>query len=221
MRLRTPPRRRAITQSDVVVLILVVAAFAVVITAISPNFRRRSPPRAVRVVCINNLKQIGLAARIYANDHDDKFPWEVPATNGGTIHLANSPEVFRHFLAMSNELTTPKILFCPADTKRSRVEDFAKLQNAIVSYFVGISSTMSNANALLSGDRNVTGGTLSKGFTRTFTSNSVAGWTKEIHHDAGNVGLADGSAQQVTAAGLNKQLQMVFETTPVVRLAIP
>lgn len=52
--------------------------------------------RAERIACINNLKQIGLAARIWGGDHGDAAP----------------PD----FLSMSNELNTPKILVCPSDT---------------------------------------------------------------------------------------------------------
>ena len=50
--------------------------------------------RAQSIACINNMKQIGLAARLWANDHNNVFP----------------PD----FVTMKNELNTPKILFCPA-----------------------------------------------------------------------------------------------------------
>ena len=49
--------------------------------------------KAQSISCVNNLKQIGLAARIYATDHNDAYP----------------PD----FLSMKNELATPKILICP------------------------------------------------------------------------------------------------------------
>jgi hypothetical protein len=53
--------------------------------------------RAQSIACMNNLKQIGLAGRIWATDHGDKLP----------------PD----WLAMKNELSTPRILFCPADAE--------------------------------------------------------------------------------------------------------
>ena len=55
--------------------------------------------RAQSITCVSNLKQIGLAARMYSNDHKDTFP----------------PD----FFAMSNELNSPKILVCPADPTRA------------------------------------------------------------------------------------------------------
>ncbi len=61
--------------------------------------------RAQAIACVNNLKQIGLAVRIYANDNKD----------------VNPP----NFLSMSNELNTPKILFCPGNTNHPPVQTWA------------------------------------------------------------------------------------------------
>jgi hypothetical protein len=70
--------------------------------------------RAMAIACVNNLKQIGLAARIWANDNHDVSP----------------PDL----LSMSNELNTPKILVCPADTNRAAAVTFAKYTDANCSY---------------------------------------------------------------------------------------
>jgi len=40
-----------------------------------------------------------------------------------------------------------------------------------------------------------------------------------LHNNEGNLGLSDGSVQQVTSTGLLKQLQA--QDLPVIRLAIP
>jgi prepilin-type processing-associated H-X9-DG protein len=72
---------------------------------------------------------------------------------------------------------------------------------------------------LLSGDRNITGGTLNNGFLRILKTNTLAGWTTEMHNRAGNIGLADGSVQQVTDRGLQQQLEA--SALPLIRLAIP
>ena len=44
--------------------------------------------KAQRIRCVNNLKQIGIATRIYATDNQDRFPWQVPQTEGGTAEIA-------------------------------------------------------------------------------------------------------------------------------------
>jgi hypothetical protein len=55
------------------------------------------------------------------------------------------------------------------------------------------------------------------------TANDRVEWTKEIHNLNGNIGLGDGSAQQVTSQNLSKQLQSAFLSTTqaVHRLALP
>ncbi|HHY86039.1 MAG TPA: hypothetical protein GYA07_11000 [Verrucomicrobia bacterium] len=70
--------------------------------------------RAMRIACINNMKQLGLAARIWATDHDDLMP----------------PDV----LSMTNEMNTPRILHCPADTSRTQAATWAEFTMANCSY---------------------------------------------------------------------------------------
>ena len=71
--------------------------------------------QAQSIACVNNLKQIGLAARIWASNNGDVFP--------------------PNFLTMSNELSTPKILFCPADKGHSEARNWAGFGSAnVVSY---------------------------------------------------------------------------------------
>ena len=41
--------------------------------------------RAQRIACVNNLKQVGLAFRVWALDHQDRFPFNVPAKEAGTM----------------------------------------------------------------------------------------------------------------------------------------
>ena len=56
--------------------------------------------KAERIKCVNNLKNLGLAARIWSTDNTDK----------------NLP---RDFMTMKEELSTPKILVCPSDPSRA------------------------------------------------------------------------------------------------------
>ena len=90
--------------------------------------------KAQRISCVNNMKQISIALRIYATDNEDRYPWQVPQAEGGTAELtrpksdtnalldADGKPIFDantwlHFQALSNELSNPKILRCPSDTR--------------------------------------------------------------------------------------------------------
>ena len=108
-------RNAAMTLFEVGVVIAIVMILVVVFL---PRFAR-SPEHSSRINCVNNLKLIGLAYRIWAGDNNDKYPMQVSTTNGGTMELmADGKNVWRNFLVMSNELSTPKILFCPAGAGR-------------------------------------------------------------------------------------------------------
>ncbi len=41
--------------------------------------------RAQSIACMNNMKQLGLALRIYANDHGDQFPFNVSTNESSPV----------------------------------------------------------------------------------------------------------------------------------------
>ena len=101
-----------------------------------------APKKAQQINCVSNLKQIGLSFRLWSMDNKDRFPFNVPAKEGGTLDFcARDAEGFdanswRHFQVMSNELNTPKILVCPDDKSKSRALDFVSLGAGNVTYQV-------------------------------------------------------------------------------------
>ena len=64
--------------------------------------------------CVSNMKQIGLAVRMWSSDNKDVLP----------------PD----FLTMSNELSSPKILTCPSDTGKTRMMDWSQFSPNNVTY---------------------------------------------------------------------------------------
>jgi hypothetical protein len=149
----------------------------------------------------------------------------VASTNGGTLEFALTGDVWRHFQIISNEINSPKVLFCPEDKKRPRTANWQEItNNSHLSYLVGLDADETLPQTILSGDRNLTSKTIKpvKGVLN-ITANDRVEWTKEIHNLNGNIGLGDGSAQQVTSQNLSKQLQSAFLSTTqaVHRLALP
>lgn len=60
--------------------------------------------RAWTIRCVNNLKQLGLAVRIWTTDHADEFPPTIAS--------------------MTNEISDLRILACPADAARQPAQDW-------------------------------------------------------------------------------------------------
>jgi prepilin-type N-terminal cleavage/methylation domain-containing protein len=201
----------------VIEMLVVVAIIAFLACFLIPSLAR-AKARANRIRCTSHLKQVGMGFRLWANDHEEQYPFT--STNAaGSFRWVNSPEVFRHYQVMSNELVTPRILVCPRDSQRKPTENFSSFSNDNLSYFVGFDAREDAPQTILSGDWNLTGGTLSNGFLRVITPNTAVEWTKEIHQSAGNIGLGDGSVQQVTTAQLRQQLAL--QTNAFIRLAVP
>jgi prepilin-type processing-associated H-X9-DG protein len=200
-------RHNAMTLIEVLAVMLAVMLIVVVVL---PEFLPSNHmSRAPRIQCVNNLKQIDLAAQVWEGDNNDKFPPQVPGTNGGTMEFTTGPNVWRHFQVMSNELSTPKVLLCPAETDqdRFRATNFVNFCNSNVSFFVGVDVTNeTNPAMILSGDHNITNGTPVRNGLLELTTNRLAGWTSEMHNKVGNVALADGSVRQISIVGLQNAI---------------
>ena len=212
---------RALTLTEVLVVICVVV---VLVALFLPMLVRTSDGR--RPVCLNNLKQIALAFKVWEGDHGDRYPMQVSVTNWGAMELSLTGDVAGIFCAMSNELSTPKILVCPADTGRIAATNFATdFNNGKISYFVGLDAEDKYPKMLLSGDDNlVVNGVRVRPGILNLTRNTSVEWTKErigkLHgSNPGNVALADGSVQQTAALNFNSALMNISAATN--RLVIP
>lgn len=206
---------RAMTLVEVLVVVVVVTIIAAFY--LMPPLAQ-GPARSPRIQCLNNLKQVGLAARVWEGDNENKFPWSIAQTNGGSMEFTAGPNLWRHFQVMSNELSTPKVLTCPADD-RLAATNFTYVSNSNISFFLGIGVTSENTvNALFAGDRNITNGLTIKNAMLDLPPDRPAGWTSEMHNKVGNILLADGSIQQLSIADLRSligapQFTMTSETT--------
>ena len=151
-----------------------------------------------KINCVNNLHQIGLAYRVWAGDNGDKYPMQVSVKNGGAKELVFKGNVAACFQVMSNELSTPKIVICPADTSRSAANNFTTgFDNSKVDYFVGVDADLIRPQMLLSGDDNfAVGGVPVKPGLLVITTSQPITWTAARHVNQGNIGFADGQVWQ-------------------------
>jgi len=212
-------RSHALTITEVLVSVGIVCVLAGI--AFLAFHRQKVVHRVVHqnrssdIQCVNNLKQIGLAYRIWEGDNGDKLPMRVPAAKGGAMEPALRGNVAPIFQVMSNELSTPKVLLCPVDASRVAAGNFsAGFDNSHVSYLVGLDADDAHPSTLLSGDSNLAmDGKPVKSGLMTITQDHSVTWTSDRHVNKGNLGFADGSVWQRAD---DKKLETVEG-----RLAIP
>jgi competence protein ComGC len=222
---------QGMTLVEAVVVIFVIAVLAMVLV---PALLAPNHPGRARISCTYNLKQFALAAKIWAGDHNDQYPMEASVSNGGTLELMNTPDAWKAFQVLSNELSTPTVLGCPEVFPHGGyATNFDENLKNKISYFIGLGLTDTNANGLLAGDDNfLNQGSPVKPGLFEITSGTPVGWDSSRHTDietyawiyrksvsCGNVALGDGSVQSLNNSTLRDQMRRTGLATN--RLVIP
>jgi prepilin-type N-terminal cleavage/methylation domain-containing protein len=224
--------KKAFTLIELLVVIAIIAILAAMLLPALAAAKRK----AQKINCVNNLHQIGTAFKVWEGDNGDHYPMAVSTGKGGALEnvLSASSEgegittyppsgITNVFMVMSNELSTPKILYCTSDSSAGRgvATNFTQLAYAspggatvgtnCISYFIVGDAIDTFPQMILDGDRNL--GTVSTtaigqfapAITVTGGQQIGNGWQRvwawsanEMHLKTGNIGLADGSVQQTT-----------------------
>jgi prepilin-type N-terminal cleavage/methylation domain-containing protein len=122
--------KKAFTLIELLVVIAVIAILAALLLPALAAARRK----AQRVSCLSNLRQQGTAFRIWADEHGDTYPMNVPLAQGGGQEFVGSvkgllnatlPADVAHYspayqyYCISKQLAETKVMYCPADTARA------------------------------------------------------------------------------------------------------
>jgi hypothetical protein len=178
--------------------------------------------RSERFVCLNNLRQLGIALQVWGGDHGDLPPFEVGVSEGGTRQHSLSPNVWFHLAWLSNEVVTPNIFLCPSDSGRPATDFSASpsggylhpnFRDQATSYILS-HPVVGESTGIVSGDRNLPfdGTTSCARFNWTFTLlrtpfNPSRTWTAGLHEPGGNLLRSDGRADAVDGAGLRMAIE--------------
>ena len=215
---------RAFTRLELAVVLATLGLLAVIALPVLAGGKTHSEQAS----CLSNLRQIGHAFLVWANDHGDRNPWLTPYSEGGTFGTQNllKNRAFFQMGTISNELVTPKILVCPADREgimpRIVATDFSNnnpnggfwtpgLRDRALSYTIGLHSFFEIPRSILSSDRNIRWSGNAACFSWSgdalALNSSAATWTNSIHVGTGNVLLNDGGVEQVSSVGLQRAVQ--------------
>lgn len=102
--------------------------------------------QAQRIACFNNMKGIGLAFRIWASQHEDRFPFNTSTNKSQETIEAAGADAATIFGSMGKELGSPRILVCPGDPGKHAAASFSNLGADNVSYEIMVGSDVNSSN---------------------------------------------------------------------------
>lgn len=92
-------------------LLVVIAIVAILAAIIFPVFSR-AKENARKAVCMTNLRQLGMALRMYAQDWDEWFPVDRFTGNGSSV--GSMARLYRLILPLLPYVKSKGIFYCPS-----------------------------------------------------------------------------------------------------------
>jgi prepilin-type N-terminal cleavage/methylation domain-containing protein len=140
--------RQSIRAFTLIELLVVIAIISLLLSLLGPSLARaRSLAR--RVVCLHNLKQVGLAVDMYTHDHDGKYPCAQDPVSAQPPYWMWMGRGWRRwvqpYLSSTVDVNNPSVLLCPADRT-----DPAKYESTSYSYSMAFYHSPEQIDAMVS-----------------------------------------------------------------------
>ena len=176
---------------------MVIAIIAILASLLLPALTKASA-RARQIWCGSNLRQIGVSLASFADDHRGQFPWMISSREGGssesnTAGWIHGGVFLRNpwtFLALSNELSTPRVLLCPG-TRGTVAPGWNRLSVMNVSYAANLHPRPGESDSPLVVDDNLSAPPIPALQPTRRSTNEFLSWTPVRHGERGMALFAD------------------------------
>lgn len=138
-------RKQEFTLIELLVVIAIISVLATMLFPVIGSMKEK----ANQTKCSNNLKQLGIALKLYADNYEGNFPYvkgkDTASSSNATAHLENL-----YLLRRMKESSEPQLYICPSsgrmagpntdlsdDTKATRSDSDFSTKNISYAYFTG------------------------------------------------------------------------------------
>ena len=208
-------------------LLVVIAIIAILASMLLPALSK-AKSKGVQTQCISNNKQMALSFTMWGDDNNDgKYPWDA---GRGQVGGADPKQLRTNWVVLQSYLVNPKVLTCPADTKRTPIRnwiDFAVVLEfrTNLSYMFCLDSIPTRPMAILTADNYMSSDypanktlalpdNAASGSDHTFNRPLYIrrGWLSNVRHiNLGVASFCDGSARALKSEKLQEQLLFMFD----------
>lgn len=200
---KTSRRNNGFTLVEMLVVIAIIGILAALLLPVLSQGKAR----ALRMACVSDLRESGVAYHIFNNDHNGKFPTQTSTNEGGALEFVNAGRQiqgqfyfsYKFVTPLAGSISSPSLFACPADLERPAATNFDQFNDTNLSYMVGIVPDADDPRTVLLADRGLPDRLLTNTAPPNATLRHIPAvfpkaWAG-VHDRYGNILFADGHVE--------------------------